>query len=514
MATSPTLSRRDFLKLAGMAPLALSVPPYLRNLEIKSGAQAASKQNVVVVVFDAFSAKNISLYGYPRDTTPNINRLAERAIVYNNHYAAGNYTTPGTASILTGTMPWTHRAINLGETTSDDFISKTIFNAFSDRYTFAYSHNPAVNVFLTQFARGIADYVPMERLLLINDGFIQSLFGRDKDAATVAWAREMKKQTTGYSYSLFLSDLYTAYQQNKIKSHLADFPRGLPAVNDDNYFLLEDSMDWLADKLTNGEQPFFGYFHMIPPHYPYTAPKEFVGKFGNDGYAPVEKPEDLFRLNLSGKNLPQHRAEYDEFILYVDREFNRLFSNLDKAGALENTWVILTSDHGEMFERGIGGHRTAVLYEPVVRVPLLIFEPGRTTRLDINTPTSAIDLLPTLMKITGHEKPAWAEGKLLPPYAPAEPGRDIYSLQAWYNGKYDPITNATLMLVRDQYKLIYYLGYGQLKKQGIKEFVQLFDLSNDPEELVDISGARPEITGLLLDSLKKKLSEVNQPYEA
>jgi arylsulfatase A-like enzyme len=328
----------------------------------------------------------------------------------------------------------------------------------------------------------------------------------------VAWAREIKKKEFGYAYSLFLSHLYEPLQEKKIEKYLSEFPRGLPYVDLDSYFRLEDAIDWLEERIRTGPKPFFGYFHMIPPHYPYSPPKEFVGRFGEDGFKPVEKPDDIFQQNRGGNNLLEKRTEYDEFILYVDREFGRLYDYLEKTGVLENTWVILTSDHGEMFERRISGHRTSVLYQPVIHVPLLIFEPGRASRLDVTTPTSAIDVLPTLMHITGHEIPEWAEGKILPPYAPIETGRNIYALQAWYNGKYAPITYATATLIKDQYKLIYYFGYNQLRKLGKEEFVQLFDLQADPEELSDLSAAQPGLTSDLLAELKTKLDEVNKPY--
>ncbi|HVN15826.1 MAG TPA: sulfatase-like hydrolase/transferase, partial [Anaerolineales bacterium] len=100
-------NRRDFLKLAGLTPLSFTAPRLIK------GALPTGQKNVLVVVFDAFTASNMSLYGYPRQTTPNLTRLAERAIVYHNHYAGGNFTTPGTASLLTGTLPWTHRAFTL-----------------------------------------------------------------------------------------------------------------------------------------------------------------------------------------------------------------------------------------------------------------------------------------------------------------------------------------------------------------------------------------------------------------
>ena len=88
------ITRRDFLKLAGLFPLSVALPRVLNSLNNQQG-----QQNVIIVVFDAFSAAHISFYGYQRDTTPNIARLADRAIVYHNHYAGGNFTTPGTATI-------------------------------------------------------------------------------------------------------------------------------------------------------------------------------------------------------------------------------------------------------------------------------------------------------------------------------------------------------------------------------------------------------------------------------
>src|SRR3989304_4147872 len=95
-------------------------------------------------------------------------------------------------------------------------------------------------------------------------------------------------------------------------------------------------------------------------------------------------------------------------------------SILEGAGVLENTWVLLTSDHGELFERAIWQHTTPVLYQPVIRIPLLIFQPGRTTRLDVHTPTSAVDILPTLRHVTGSEPVSWSEGLVLPPFSNRE----------------------------------------------------------------------------------------------
>ncbi len=86
------INRKEFLKLSSLASLS-GFPLYLQ--EPTSAAGSADSPNILVVVFDAFSAKNMSLYGYPRQTTPLIEQLADRAVVYHNHYAGGPFTTPG-----------------------------------------------------------------------------------------------------------------------------------------------------------------------------------------------------------------------------------------------------------------------------------------------------------------------------------------------------------------------------------------------------------------------------------
>jgi len=252
----------------------------------------------------------------------------------------------------------------------------------------------------------------------------------------------------------------------------------------------------------------------MPPHGPYKTHKDFFGRFDHDGYWPTSKPLDLFASERGDavEHVLRKQTNYDEFILYVDREFGRFMEMMENNGMLENTWVILTSDHGELFERGIVGHLTPVLYEPVIHIPLLVFEPGRTNRQDIHANTSAVDLLPTLSHVTGQKTVDWSEGHVLPPFSTTayDEDRSIFVVQARKNPKYEPITEATIALVKGQYKLMDFMGYQELGQDG--ERVELYDLKNDPEELNDLSSTKPETTADLLDELKQKLKQVNQPY--
>jgi arylsulfatase A-like enzyme len=502
------INRRDFLKLAGLLPLAAAAPGLSRVLTRPAKAQADAK-NVMIVVFDAFSAYNISLYGYRRETTPNLAKLAKRAVVYHNHFAGSNFTTSGTASLLTGTLPWTHRALEPNGEVAEPFVTKNIFGAFNDYYRLAYTHNGWAYTLLKQMEQETNELIPREKLLVASyDNFIESLFRNDQDLATVGWTRDMRI-TDGYAYSLFLSHLYEVLQEGKIASLKPLFPRGLPTTGSDDGFLLEQAVDWISRLLTAVPQPFLGYFHFLPPHFPYHTSVDFYNRFKGDGYKPVSKPRDVFTDRRVFDDLLARRTEYDEFILYVDREFGRFYDELERSGVLSDTWLVLTSDHGEMFERGIVGHSTDALYQPVIRVPLLIFEPGRGVGADVYTATSAVDILPTLAHVTGHSIPSWVEGGVLPPYAEPDIKRDLYVVRGKNDDPNGVLTQASTTLVRGRYKLHYYYGYGE---RGIQDFVRLYDIEADPEEMTDLSNADKVVTAELLNELKSKLKEVNKPY--
>ena len=173
--------------------------------------------------------------------------------------------------------------------------------------------------------------------------------------------------------------------------------------------------------------------------------------------------------------------------------------------------MFLTSDHGEMFERGINGHTTPVLYEPVIRIPLMVFEPGRKTRTDVHVPTSAIDILPTLLHVTGQRSAIWTEGVVLPPFSDSRPDRNVYALEARKSGKHAPLKVATTTLIKGQYKLMYFFGYEELGVEG--ERFELYDFENDPEEVNNLYSTKRETASELLNELKIKLAEVNKPYQ-
>ena len=150
------ISRRDFLRLAAMAPVAMAF-----SQTIAPSPLGANSPNIIVLVFDAMSADNLSLYGYRRNTRPNLERLAQRSTVYHSHYSAGSFTTSGTASLLTGLYPWTHRAINQEGQVGPAFVDKNIFSLLGKSYDRAgFGQNVWAELLLGEFHSDLDVHLP------------------------------------------------------------------------------------------------------------------------------------------------------------------------------------------------------------------------------------------------------------------------------------------------------------------------------------------------------------------
>jgi arylsulfatase A-like enzyme len=502
------LTRREFLKISTALSLGITAPKFLSS-QVRN-TPSTNQQNILIVVFDAWSAKNISLYGYARQTTPNLDRLTNKAIVYHNHYAGGHFTTPGTTTLLTGTQSWSHRAFTFYPTLDKDLLQKNIFQAFDGHYRFAYSHNPLADHLLKQFITNLDGFESWERHYFEHSPAL-SLFKNDQDVATVGWNRAMQTQDDGYAYSLFLARLYEYRKGNKLAAYEDHFPRGVPNSEGQSFYMLEQGIDRLFELTQAVSQPFLGYYHFLPPHDPFNTRKDFYNYFQKDGYAPLEKPPHFFE-NISPDFLKTQRRWYDEFILYVDAEFARLYQQLEQSGILENTWIVLTSDHGEMFERNIWGHSVPVFYQPLINIPLVIFPPGQKEKIDVYNKTSAVDVLPTLLQVAGQELPSWAEGAVLPPFEnhTSAQARDISAVQVGEVQKGE-IQSASAMCVRDNYKATWLFGYDEIESGD--EVIELYDLVADPEELHDLSVEKWGIAAELVGTLRSKMQELEHTYQ-
>ena len=171
----------------------------------------------------------------------------------------------------------------------------------------------------------------------------------------------------------------------------------------------------------------------------------------------------------------------------------------------DNSYIFITSDHGEMFERGELSHMTPLLNQPVVHIPLIVTGPGITSRKDIFATTSAIDLLPTITNLSGVSKPSWAEGEILPGLGGnIDQNRSIFSLEAKKNSAFTRLSNFSIALTKENKRLLFY-QYGKTMQ------FELYDLDQDPEEMNNLHSKHPVFGKLMQEELITKVSEIAPP---
>ena len=472
--------------------------------------------NIIILLIDTLSAPHMSLYGYERQTTPNFERFAERASVYHSHYSGGNFTTPGTATVLTGHYPWDHRAINLGAPVRRAVAQSNMFHLFGkDHLTLGFAQNILAEVLLQQFRADLHKHLP----LMTYSSAMRALdfskfFPSDPLVAHYAFddflinSDVTSNPVPGSAYFGYL-DMFYGRAQQPFGDPSDEYPRGMPFTGKyffDNHQVYSGVFETVQG-LEKQAQPYLAYNHLLSPHATYCPRKEFVGIFPEIKvpFKERHKLADHVRQSL----LNNYRTRYDEYIANVDAEFGLLVDQLEASGTLDKSYLVVTSDHGELFERGENGHNTFLLYDSVIHIPLLISAPGQRIRRDFHSRTSNIDLLPTLLNMVGKEIPSSLQGRLLPSFGGVEDDtRSVFAVEAKTNSAFGPLKRATITLMKENYKLIYYGDYPRYPN-----VFELYDLQADTDEKQDLFAKAPAAAALLKEELLDTLSLVNKPFE-
>lgn len=472
--------------------------------------------NIIIILWDAFSAMHASLYGYPRLTTPNVDEFAENSTVYHNHYSGSNFTTTGTASMLSGMLAWKHRAINLEGLVSSRYARYNPFTLLGNEYhRFIFSQNPWPYRLVAQYQQDVDQFLPISSYSLVEQDLPSAPFTNDRTIASIALEGFLLPAQGGDAPagSAFAGQLHKSYTLNYSKNQTNHrYPKGFPEMSNPGYVIpyrneqLYDGVYFELEKLSALDKPYFAYFHLFSPHGPFRARQDYQSLFRDD-YTPPAKPADPLSAGLGEEYLLSQRTQYDRQVAQIDDEFGRLIARLRESGIMDNSYILFTSDHGSLFERGYVAHGKHYLYEPVIKIPLVIHAPGQTVRHDVHSLTSNIDLLPTLLTLTGREIPLALDGKPLPGFG-GEPDEDrsLFSMAALDNSAFAPITKASISLRKGDYKLIAYPGYDPYREP------ELFHLLDDPHELRNIAANAPEIFNPMWDELQTRLDEANKSF--
>ncbi|MBN1769637.1 MAG: sulfatase [Deltaproteobacteria bacterium] len=313
----------------------------------------AKAKNVILVMIDTLRADHTPPYGPTRVQAPVLGLVAERGALFERFSAVEDWTKPSCATMLTGLYPNTHKA-----QTDDGKLSASVRMVSED---------------LQQAGLATAAFIA--------NGYVSDKFGFKR-----GW------------------------------DHYVNFIRESKPTNADNVF--GRALEWIEQ---HKERPFYAYVHTIDPHVPYSPPEEFLRLYDDRPYdGPIDARKTHLQIEQIKKKTMQVTdrdkqrvvALYDGEISYHDGHMGSFLKRLDELGLLEDTLVVVTSDHGEEFwERDSVGHGHSIFQE-LIHVPFALmwkgFVPGGRRVADNHDHTV---IVPTIFEALGLPPPDYCEGR-------------------------------------------------------------------------------------------------------
>jgi arylsulfatase A-like enzyme len=443
----------------------------------------SSAQNVVLIVWDTVRTGNMSLYGYGRPTTPNLERLASRGTRFDLAFSTSSWTLPAHASLFTGL--WPHE-LGIGWKTPvpDDVPILAEYLVAHGYDTAGFAANLDYCSRQTGLARGFAHYedFPID----VFDALVRNIALLDR-LDVYSWAfivDTFVEKSTGRWYDLV--------------PHSKEHVKNAEAI--DRSFLR-----WL-DRRANRGRPFFAFLNYNDAHGPYEVPDPSTAGFGQRPKSSQER-YTAFYLNLLDKSkLSSHDVRmvndiYDDSIAYLDRRLGLLVDELARRGVLDDTLVIVTSDHGEHLGDHLLFFHGCSLYRQLVQVPLLIVgKNGVPADRRVAEPVSQCDLPATIVDLLGFGRDGTFPGQSLTRYwnHPDQNASTIPEPLFMETIKPEMLANqGREPAAKGPMKSLVAGGLHYIQRaDGLEE---LYILESDPEEKFNVAGAsdvQPVLEGL------------------
>jgi len=320
-----------------------------------------ARPNVLLISIDTLRPDHLGSYGYERDTSPRIDRLASEGVRFANHISSSSWTLPAHAALFTGMADSVHGCVNATDTALAPEFTTLAERFHSAGYTTGgffsgpYLH-PAFGL-----GQGFDSYTDCM-------SYAQSIEGRE----TAEWS--------------MAEDVMRASHRDVTN----------PAV-------YARARDWID---ANKGEPFFAFAHFWDVHFDFIPPAPYDTMFDPDYTGDISGDDFFFdkRINkdLAERDKQHLEALYDGEIRWTDDHIGKLLDDLDTWGLAENTIVVLTSDHGtEFFEHGGKAHRTT-LFDELIRIPLVVRYPGHLLAgTVVDAQTRLMDVGPTVCELAG-----------------------------------------------------------------------------------------------------------------
>ena len=443
--------------------------------------------NVLFIVMDTVRAKSLSLYGYSRPTTPRLEALARHGVRFDEARSAAPWTLPSHATMFTGR--WPHELFDSPEQKLGSNVP-TLAGALSRK---GYATGGFVaNTYYCNAGFGLAQGFDHY------EDFYQVL-----DASPTEVLRH-----SGLGRNL----IALTGDEESIR----------PGGRKDADKLNADFLNWLP---TTRGRPFFAFLNYFDAHAPYLTPDRADRHFGKR----PDNPADFEILrgwqSRSSALATTHEIElardaYDDCIAYLDAALGRLFDELRRQGVLDNTLIIVTSDHGEEIgEHNLLGHGRS-LYREELHVPLIVVRPKSdpVSGAVVAEPVSLRDLPATVLDLVGYDRePSPFPGQSLGRFAavrgsgtrdhrptPTESAPNVVLTEVALRGKIAR-NNDRPPALRGPMKSVVADGHVYIRNSDGRE--ELYNLANDPTEAHDLAPLAEHHD--LLDRLRNLADQVH-----
>ena len=448
-------------------------------------AAAGRDLSVLLIVLDTVRADHLSVYGYDRDTTPNLKRLADRGVRFDHARAAASWTLPSHANMFTARWPTELGVERLGWL---DGGSPTLAEHLRDSgyATGGFVANPFFCGHESGLSRGFQVYADYP--ITLGEVFRSSSVGWFLTRA----ALRVRSLAGGW------------LPVGSVRDVDLDFSRKDAAT------VNREFLDWLSK---TGPKPFFAFLNYFDAHDPYIPPPGQASRFTpaplSSGASQMLRDwQRIDKKTLGPDEVRIARDAYDDCLAALDQGIGALLDALRDRGTLDQTLLILTSDHGEQFgEHGDFGHGLS-LHSEEVHVPLLISLPGRVPEGRIVTRTVSLrDLPATVLDVLG-----LAENS---PF----PGASLATTWRAPRAEPSPATSPPFSELRgpvDEREVKKHVNDGKSLKAVVAQrhaYIrhgdgreQLYDLEADPGETSDVAGN--EAYAKTLDACRNALNEV------
>jgi arylsulfatase A-like enzyme len=420
--------------------------------------------NVLLIIMDSVRASHLSCYGYLRETSPVIDRIAREGVLYEKAISVSSWTLPVHGSLFTGLYPSTHGLMVSKDALPDDLPTLATQLKSQGYQTASFSNNPYISD-ITKLTKGFDRVEDLWR--------VSKPHGIERKK--ISKIKEKLERFGSPAEPLIWMISYLQRIRSIWKRRKNEQDNGAHLAN-------EKIASWLQE-VWDRSKPFFIYVNYMETHEPYNPPSSYQRRFMPKRYSPlrvarVGNQESILKRNARRRlqDLEILRALYDGEIGYLDSKIGELLDFIDSMGIMDETVIIITSDHGDSLgEHNQIGHRVA-LYDELLHVPLVIrYKPYFPSGTRIGQQVSLIDLYPTILELSGvnlNQNSPNAFFNLLEP--PSKESRPFVIAENKKPKSYQGVVEQ--MVRTEEFKYIW-------KSNDQHE---LYDLINDPEELHNI----------------------------